>query len=62
MTTAGHETISDMKARTVRLPDDLDEWLTRWAESEKRTVNAQLEWLLERTRREIEHREEPDRP
>jgi hypothetical protein len=44
-----------VRARTVRLPDELDDWLARWAESEKRTVNGQLEWLLERTRREIEH-------
>jgi hypothetical protein len=43
-----------MKAFTVRLPDDLADKIIRIAETEVRSVNQQIEWLLRRSVAEYE--------
>jgi hypothetical protein len=34
---------------TIRLPDDLLDWIKAQAEKDRRSVNAEILWLLEQT-------------
>lgn len=37
-----------MKQLNLRIPDDLHDRITRWAERDRRSVNAEILWLIER--------------
>lgn len=38
--------MAEKKPFLLRLDPELYEWLRRWAESELRSVNGQVEWIL----------------
>lgn len=45
---------------TVRLPDDLHERLTQIAEDERRSLNSQIVYMLEKSVVDYERQEEED--
>jgi hypothetical protein len=55
MTRSGDEMMSDMRSVTLRMPDDVADWVEQLARHERRSLNSQLVWILERFRETTEH-------
>lgn len=49
-----------MKRYSLRLPDDLHDYLKRWAERERRSLNDQLLWILEQATHANQQQERQD--
>lgn len=48
--------------RTLRLSQELSNWIEQYAQENQRSINAQIVYMLEQERRRVERQQEADRP
>jgi hypothetical protein len=56
MTRSGDEMMSDMRSVTLRMPDDVAEWVEQTARRERRSLNSQIVILLEAAQAEAQRK------
>jgi hypothetical protein len=54
--------VSDKKNFVIRIDNDTYKALEKWAADEFRSVNGQIEWILDRALKEAERKADPAKP
>jgi hypothetical protein len=54
--------VSDKKNFVIRIDNDTYKALEKWAADEFRSVNGQIEWILDRALKEADRKTDPAKP